>query len=223
MRKYKTLFEGWEKEDLYVIQDAVETREGMKLRVFAQLKVSGGLKQLISWPRGREVAPLTEKEIRNAVSGVGYTSTRPFRPGEPCDGTRDDCVWACLIDAFKRSGENIEAFLREVQREKQPVGGKGQDSAGNQGMNEEIDIAGIQKKAGWEGVEYPDRWTGEEVKKLVESLRAMNYRTEASVLQGQGYHQRRERNWENEVCWTERLRQDRESKLQEGRVGVEHH
>jgi len=222
MREYKTLFEGWKKKDLYVIQDAVETREGTKLRVFAQMKVSGGLKQLIWWPRGREEEPLTENEIRDAVSEVAYTSKRPFRPGDPCDGTRDDCVWACLIDAFKRSSENIEVFLREVEREKQPVGGKRQDSAVNEGTDEEIDVAGIQKKAEWEGVEYPERWTGEEVKKLVESLRAMNYRTEASVLQGQGYHQRRERNLENEVCWTERLRQDRGSEAREGRVGVRH-
>jgi len=178
MPPFETLHEGLLARDLYATQDHFENRDE-NMRVIATLKVPGGIKQGIWWQSVREKEtvsekPVGEEEVREQVQRFEYVSKRPFMPGDPCDGTRDSCVWGCLWDAVRRSEAETEAFLRAINQ-----------AYGEKRVTRAMQRVTVQK-AGWEGVYVPRIWTEAWVRRLVESVRAINWSTLASMIQNQG-------------------------------------
>lgn len=170
MPSFETLHEGLLARDLYATQDHFENRDE-NLRVIAKLKVPGGIKQGIWWQSIGERRPAREEEVRKKVQTFEYVSKRPFMPGDPCDGTRDSCVWGCLWDAVRRSEAEAEGFLRAIN-----------EAYGETRVTRDMQRVTVQK-AGWEGIYVPRVWTEAWARRLVESVRAINWSTLASMIE----------------------------------------
>jgi hypothetical protein len=190
MRIRKTIYEGWPRPDLFVVQNQMAA-DDRPTRVFAQEKVgigegtategtaekeAQGIRQIIFWPE--DLAGSNERiqpeRVRKWTARKDYVSERPFEVGDPCDGTRDTAVWAALIDALQRSGEaTVSGFQTDLR------------AAGEKAMAQNLRRPAFTKrKAEWEGIQYPARWGREAADRLLESLESMNYHTVASVIRG---------------------------------------
>lgn len=190
MRIRATIYEGWPRPDLFVVQNQM-AGDDRPTRVFAQEKVgigdesageetagkrTQGIRQIMFWPE--DLAGSNERiqpeRVRKWTARKDYVSERPFEVGDPCDGTRDTAVWAALIDALQRSGEaTVSGFQADLR------------AAGEKAMAQNLRRLGFTKrKAEWEGIQYPARWGREAADRLLKSLESMNYHTVASVIRG---------------------------------------
>lgn len=173
MPDFETLQEGLLARDLYVTQD--HFGEGEKnLRVIAKLQVPKGIKQGIWWEDVPEKRTVGEGRIRERVSAFEHVSDRPFVPGDPCDGTRDSCVWGCLWDAARRSEVETQAFVAAVNR-----------AYGSERITGEMRRV-TEQQAAWEGTYLPRVWTRKWVRRLMKSVRAINWSTTANMIRNRG-------------------------------------
>lgn len=193
MSQYKTLQEGLIARDLWATQDLFpKSKKAAKgrLRVIAKLKGTGGIRQGIWWetpPDGE--APVAPEHVRQKVQRFDRVSGRPFVPGDPCDGSRDACSWACLWDAVGRSKESSTQLTEDLNalHGEELLTGAGRRICIQEGT--------------WEGIVLPRRWTREWLDRLASSHRSMNRRTLTNLL----YNRRPGGREASEGTWIERL------------------
>jgi hypothetical protein len=192
MPPYKTVQEGLLTRDLWATQDLfLDDKKHVpeSLRILAKLKVDGGLKQGIWWTDPpKEGGPMPEDHIRPRVSEVSQTSKRPFMPGDSCDGSKDACGWACLLDAAKRSPVPVTRLSKDVNRTYEDK------------ILSPTSRLVMRREAMWEGVCLPEQWTSASLKQLCESMRSMNWHSLVDLLQNRAPGLKKEG-----AVWAERL------------------
>lgn len=113
---------------------------------------------------------MNENRVREMIGRFDRVSKWPFRPGHPCDGTRDPCAWGCLFDAVRQSNAGMEQLASDV------------NAAYDRKVLTSEGVRIAKRKAFWEGLLMPKAWTEEWVGRLIESLRSMNWSTLAGML-----------------------------------------
>ena len=124
-------------------------------------KADGGIFRKLSTFNTPAKTPEEEmKRFRRIAQSREWTfSKRPYRPGQPCDGTIDACVHALLMDFCKRTGL---CDYRELHEE----------AYGEKLSDEEVKWT--KEFAEWQGVAYPEKWNFEAVNGLIKSLEEIN-------------------------------------------------
>ena len=119
-----------------------------------------------------EVQEITDeeelKELLEKVEKVGVFSPRPYKLGQPCDGSIDFCVLALLFDFCKKKGLNWKELYREAYPGENP--------------DDDINENFVKEMAEWQGVEYPKIWNEKAFEGLIESLTEINYHSFVNVL-----------------------------------------
>ncbi|MGG6262814.1 hypothetical protein ACQ4M3_20590 [Leptolyngbya sp. AN03gr2] len=131
------------------------------------VKTEGGIKQLIHWYPSYNL-----EQYKQDCEQWGKFSKRPFQVGRTCDGSGDACCHALFYRFCQEY--NLDPILLHRQA--------------YSWQNDYTDltpteIQGTIKKAEWEGVLYPKKWTTSTVGKLLQSLYDINNRSLVRVLE----------------------------------------
>lgn len=136
---------------------------GQKEVVFdGYVKVSGGVKHLVS--RYAKIS------ITDAVSDVlqyGHFSSRPYRLGQACDGSINDCALALFERFCQEQGNSATALHKAAYPDEK---------------RQRPHWREVVAAADWQGVAYPKRWNAKAIAGLLASLHEINYHSLASVV-----------------------------------------
>jgi hypothetical protein len=134
----------------------------------SKVKVPGGIRHLVTRWRG---AP-TVKAVTAATLTGGFLSARPYQLAQACDGSIGLCALALFEDFCTARRLDPASLVRSAYPE-EPRDGTW-SLAGRRAL---------RRDAEWEGVAFPDAWTPDAVRGLIESLHEINYHALASVVQ----------------------------------------
>lgn len=137
-----------------------------------------------SWKRSSDGARLSKKIFKTAhgirqvlfedgISIMSTDSARPYKLGQSCDGTIDDCVHALFIKYCLSRGLDPAAIYGEAYGEREPGAVK---------IYRE-DIPVVLEAAEFQGVAYPLSWGPEEFAGLIESLTEINNHSLVQVVE----------------------------------------
>ena len=97
--------------------------------------------------------------VINGAVAMDYTSERPYKLAQRCDGTIDDCVHGLFILWARSQGLNAKSLYTEAYPKE---------------AKDSYDEEEILRIARLEGIEEPDVWGEKELNGLLESLEHIN-------------------------------------------------
>lgn len=131
------------------------------------------------WQRPADGAPMT-RTITKRKHGIVQRmylhgeliqttfSKRPYRLGQACDGTIDDCVYGLLLLFCRDRHLSLEHLLAEAYPHAEPFSKRHQEAA--------------LERALAQGIHIPDCWDDEAVQGLLDSLTEINHHSLVGVL-----------------------------------------
>jgi hypothetical protein len=124
-------------------------------------KVKSGVKHLVN-----RYERVTVLDAFSDTLQHGFLSPRPYRLGQACDGSINDCALALFVRFCRDEGHSPDSLYRMAYT----------DERENPGWSEAM------RAAEWQGVVYPKRWNAKAKAGLLESLHEINFHSLASVV-----------------------------------------
>lgn len=124
------------------------------------VKCEGGLRHLV-----HRYEKVTIHEAALDALEYGTFSSRPYQPGQACDGSITECALALFVHWCRHTQHCPGTLYREAyQREQTP-------------RWDELIVA-----AEWQGIDYPSEWDGRMRARLLASLHEINYHSLVGVV-----------------------------------------
>jgi hypothetical protein len=137
------------------------------------------------WRRERDNLPMCIKvwktrdgiireHLANEALMLSIYSPRPYQLGQGCDGTTDDCVKALFILWCRANQQDPEVLMDAAYP----------NEAGEFNSQAQAEILDEANK---EGIAIPQMWDEAAYLGLLESLRAINFRSIADIVEDMGF------------------------------------
>ena len=135
--------------------------DSIQVEMIGFVKVAGGIKYLVGQFKFR-----SSDDALNEIHRSGIFSSRPYHPGQACDGSITVCVLALFYRFCQEQGHLPNALIRAAFPKQDML----------------PDWKDIITSAQWQGVAYPKKWDSEANAGLLKSLHEINYHALAALV-----------------------------------------
>ena len=135
--------------------------DSTQVEMIGFVKVAGGIKYLVGQFKFH-----SSDDALNEIHRSGIFSSRPYQPGQACDGSITVCVLALFYRFCQEQGHLPNALIRAAFPKQDML----------------PDWKDIITSAQWQGVAYPKKWDSEANAGLLKSLHEINYHALAALV-----------------------------------------